>query len=144
MSVHRQVVSENTLFGSSASHGHGLAPDHNFQAALFSIFTDPDPSEFHVDLQGNRDPAHGAGGVRNSNNENYAGVHNPAIDAAFKTGEASYNPAVRAQAYRTIQVQVNKNADWIPLYYHPFVSIDDGRIANFSISSSTIAQWGVQ
>jgi len=43
-----------------------------------------------------------------------------------------------------LQVQVNKNADWIPLYYHPFVAIDNGRIANFSISSSTIAQWGVQ
>jgi ABC-type transport system substrate-binding protein len=144
VTVQRQVVSENRLFGSSASNGHGLAPDHNFQAALFSIFTDPDPSEFHVDLQGNRDPATARGGVANTNNENYAGVHNRVIDAAFKRGEASYNPAIRKRAYRAIQVQVNKDADWIPLYYHPFVSIDDGRIAHFSISSSTIARWALR
>jgi ABC-type oligopeptide transport system substrate-binding subunit len=137
-------VSEDRLFGSSASHGHGLAPDHKFQAALFSIFTDPDPSEFHVDLQGNRDPATARGGVKNTDNENYAGIHNRLIDAGFRHGVASYNPAIRDRAYRTIQMQLNKNADWIPLYYHPFVSIDNGRIAHFSISSSTIAHWALR
>jgi ABC-type transport system substrate-binding protein len=139
--VTRQAVSESALFGSPATHGHGLAPDHNFQAALFSIYSDPDPNEYEVDLRTTRDPSIGKGGVANFNNENYAAVHDKAIDKAFATGLKSYNPSVRARAYATVQVQVNKNADWIPLYFHPFVSVDDGRIGNFSISPLSIAKW---
>jgi ABC-type transport system substrate-binding protein len=108
---------------------------------LFSVYSDPDPNEYEVDLRTMRDPSIGKGGVANFNNENYAAVHDKAIDKAFATGLKSYNPSVRARAYATVQMQVNKNADWIPLYFHPFVSVDDGRIGNFSISPLSIAKW---
>jgi ABC-type transport system substrate-binding protein len=68
----------------------------------------------------------------------------PVIDRAFTAGSRTLNSAVRQNNYNAIQVEVNKLAYWIPLYFRPTIATDDGRVANFSNNPTSLGpEWNM-
>jgi peptide/nickel transport system substrate-binding protein len=120
-----------------ANWDEGGTLDHGaYQVALFAFSgSSPDPDGFKADLEtrfvDRRQATHA------TTNGNYAGVHDKAIDAAFKAGSATLSNKVRQKEYNIVQLHVNQNADWIPLYYRPQLQTTDGRVLNYSTNPNT-------
>ncbi|GAC1635884.1 MAG: hypothetical protein NVS4B2_23740 [Chloroflexota bacterium] len=141
-----QYVSAATLFGDWASAG---VLDHGrFQVAMYGSTTSPDPDELRYNLQGKY--CDRTAQRHFDLNANYSCIHNRTIDAAFRDGGRTLNPGARARSYAAAQVALNKLAYWVPLYYRPQLTTDDGRVANFKPNPTqatpewNMSQWRVR
>jgi peptide/nickel transport system substrate-binding protein len=112
----------------------------DFQVALFAYGGAPDPLGFRQDLESryiDRRQQHSS-----PLNQNYAAVSSPAIDRAFEAAARTADPAVRAKLYNIIETHVNRNADWIPLYFRTTIAVTDSRIVRFDVGDP--AGWTVR
>ena len=109
--------------GGTTSHGA-------FQAVMFAYLGAPDPDGFKFNLQSRYIDRLAA--VHSSVNGNNSGSKDPLIDRDFNLAAGTYNSRSRGRYYDGIQVRMNKNAYWIPLYFRPSIATEDGRLANFS------------
>ena len=64
-------------------------------------------------------------------NQNVSGIKDAAFDKEFNKAASTFDNATRKKYYVQWQVGLNKKAYWIPLFYLPNISTEDGRIANF-------------
>lgn len=69
--------------------------------------------------------------VHADSNQNYAGFQDPIIDKAFKIGAATYNTKVQRQVYQGLQVEMNKQAYWVGLYYRDAIATSDSKVKGF-------------
>ncbi|MDQ2742262.1 MAG: ABC transporter substrate-binding protein [Chloroflexota bacterium] len=123
------------LFGEWATGGilsHGA-----FQVALFAFVGSPDPDQLKGNLLSSRIDRFAATksiGV----NGNDAGIKDPSIDAALHKEAGTFDKKVRQAAFNTIQVRINQNAYWIPLYSRPVIATTDGKVTNFTNNPTQI------
>ncbi len=127
--VNAQQAPASKLFGEYDKGGilsHGA-----FQVALFAFVGAPDPDQLKGNLLSTRIDRFAATksvGV----NGNDAGIKDPTIDAALHKEAGTFDKKVRQAAFNTIQVRINQNAYWIPLYSRPVIATTDGKVTNFS------------
>jgi len=133
--VNAQQAPASKLFGEYDKGGilsHGA-----FQVALFAFVGSPDPDQLKGNLLSTRIDRFAATksiGV----NGNDAGIKDPAIDAALHKEAGSFDKKVRQAAFNTIQVRINQNAYWIPLYSRPVIATTDGKVTNFTNNPTQI------
>ena len=130
-----QQAPSSKLFGEYDKGGilsHGA-----FQVALFAFVGSPDPDQLKGNLLSTRIDRFAATksiGV----NGNDAGIKDPTIDAALHKEAGTFDKKVRQAAFTTIQVRINQNAYWIPLYSRPVIATTDGRVGNFANNPTQI------
>lgn len=144
--INPQYLSAATLFGDWPSNG---ALDHgDFQVAMYGSTTSPDPDELRYNLQGKY--CDRAAKNHFDLNANYGCVRDSIIDAGFRDAAHTLSVAARARSYAAVQVRLNKMAYWVPLYYRPQLTTDDGRVANFKPNPTqatpewNMGQWRVR
>jgi ABC-type transport system substrate-binding protein len=129
-------VPATTFFGGWDQNG---TLDHGaYQLADFAFIGQPDPDQLRANLVQkycDRDQA-----THSEVNENYSCPNNSVIDKAFPKGASSFDPKVRQAAYNAVQVQINQNAIWIPLYSRPSIATVDSKLANFSNNPTQFGQ----
>jgi peptide/nickel transport system substrate-binding protein len=108
--------------GGTLNHG-------DFQVAMFAFLGQPDPDQLKYNLESRYVDRQAA--VHAEINQNYSGIHDSVIDRAFERAAHTINQAERARNYAAAQVELNKQAYWIPLYFRPAIATDSGRVANF-------------
>ncbi len=124
-----QVPATSKLF---AEYDKGGILSHGaFQVALFAFTGSPDPDQLKGDVLSTRIDRFAATKSIGVNGNN-AGIKDPAIDAAVKKEAGSFDKKVRQAAFNTIQVRINQNAYWIPLYSRPVIATSDGKVTNFT------------
>jgi ABC-type transport system substrate-binding protein len=132
-------ISADQLF-QDWQHG-GVLARGAFQVGLWWNLSPPDPDPLRIFMQSRyidrRQARHRA------INQNFAGIVDGTIDRSFDVEGASMDPKVRQNSYVAIQREVNRQAYWIPLYYLPFPSTSDDRIANFVNSPTSGPEWNV-
>jgi peptide/nickel transport system substrate-binding protein len=126
-----------TVLFSDWDHG---SPRHtgDFQVVMYTDTGYPDPDALKADFQStfiDRDKT-----VHSAINTNYGGIRDPLIDEAFNRGASTLDPSVRRRWYSAWQVQVNKKAYWVPLYYRYLISTSDGRIGNWKTNPTATGQ----
>ncbi len=113
--------------------------DHGeYQVADFAFIGQPDPDQLRANLV--QKYCDRAQAVHSEVNENYACPNNAVIDKAFPQGASSFDPKVRQAAYNAVQVQIDKNAIWIPLYSRPSISTVDSNLLNFKNNPTQFGQ----
>jgi len=118
------------------------APPHTgkFQVAMWTDVGYPDPDGLKTTMMSqfiDREKT-----THSSVNANAAGIHDKVFDTQYVKGERTLDNKVRQAAYNAIQVEMNKQAYWIELYFRPEVATDDGRIGNFSTNPTNLAnEW---
>ncbi|HEY8686971.1 MAG TPA: ABC transporter substrate-binding protein, partial [Chloroflexota bacterium] len=108
--------------GSELNHGA-------FQVALFGFSGSPDPDQIKYNVVSqyiDREKQDHSSPL----NDNYAGIHDRAIDKAMVAGGAAVSPKVRARQYAIVQQRLNQQAYWIPLYFRPNISTVDRKVKN--------------
>jgi ABC-type transport system substrate-binding protein len=118
----------------------GKAYIGDFQVAMFAWAGIPDVASFKYMLVS----SYGTRQLSSSSplpNLNFAAINDPAIDRAFKSADKSSDPRVLARAYATVQAEVNRNADWIPLHFGAWAVVHSTRIHHFSPYLWTIPDW---
>ncbi|GAC1396829.1 MAG: hypothetical protein NVSMB52_10450 [Chloroflexota bacterium] len=118
----------------------GILAHGNFQVGMFAYLGGPDPDGYKLNMQGrfvDREQT-----IHANINSNYSGIHDGIIDRDYTKAAQSLDPNVRQHYYSSIQVQVNKNAHWIPLYYRPVIATTDRKVSPFSVNPTTTgAEW---
>lgn len=128
-----KAQSAGTLLGSWDENG---TLDHGrFQVALFAWVGSPDPDSWRNELAGSYIDRNQS--AHSDINENFSGFRDPIIDRGFRVGSGTYNNAVRARAYGSVQAEVNKQAYWIGLYYGDAIATSDGRVKGFANNPTT-------
>jgi peptide/nickel transport system substrate-binding protein len=108
--------------GSELNHGA-------FQVALFGFSGSPDPDQIKYNVVSqyiDREKQDHSSPL----NDNYAGIHDRAIDKAMVAGGAAVSPKVRARQFAIVQERLNQQAYWIPLYFRPNISTVDRKVKN--------------
>jgi ABC-type transport system substrate-binding protein len=116
----------------------GTLDTGDFQLADFAFIGQPDPDQLRANLVQKYCDRHQS--VHSEVNENYSCSPNPTIDKAFAQGASSFDPKVRQAAYSTVQVQINKNAIWIPLYSRPSIATVDSKLEHFANNPTQFGQ----
>ena len=130
-----QQAPSSKLFGEYA--GGGILSHGAFQVALFAFVGSPDPDQLRGNLLSTRiDRFAATKSIQVNGND--AGIKDPTIDAAFKKESGTFTKSVRQAAFNTIQVRINQNAYWIPLYSRPVIATTDGKVTNFSNNPTQI------
>jgi ABC-type transport system substrate-binding protein len=112
-----------------------------FQVGMFVLSGTPDPFSFQTLVTtpyiDRRQSTHAV------TNQNDAGIDDPVINKAMKAGIATIDPKKRQAAYNAFQVQMNKQAHWIELYYWPLLVTNDGAVkTNFYPNPGSLqAEW---
>jgi ABC-type transport system substrate-binding protein len=123
-------------------YAHG-GPLHTgaFQVGMFAFSGTPDPFSFqqltatpYIDRRQ---------ATYSTTNQNDSAIDDPVINKAIKAGIATIDPAKRQAAYTAFQVQMNKQAHWIELYYRPLLTTNDGAVkTNFYPNPGSLqAEW---
>lgn len=128
-----------TLFGNYRSGG--ILATGTFQVAMFRSTYLPDPDNLRTDLASGFIDRRAR--IHSEINTNYSGIRDPVIDRALTTGAGSFDGKVRAQAYATVQVEMNKMAYWIPLYFLPKIVTHDKHLQNFSPNPASGDEWNL-
>jgi peptide/nickel transport system substrate-binding protein len=139
VTVNPNYVPASKLFASF--NQSGIAYTGNFQVAMFALTGSPEPDGLKLDLQSkyiDRDQS-----VHSNINSNYGGIRDSVIDKQFDVGAHSYDPKVRKNAYYAVQVQLNKQAYWIGLFYRPTIATENGHVLNFSTNPTSSPEWNV-
>jgi peptide/nickel transport system substrate-binding protein len=122
-----------------AGWDQGGTLDHgDFQLADFAFIGQPDPDQLRANLVQKYCDRKQA--VHSVTNGNYSCAPNAIIDKGFTQGAASFDSKVRQKAYSAVQVQINKNAIWIPLYSRPSISTVDSKLKNFANNPTQFGQ----
>lgn len=113
--------------------------DHgDFQLADFAYIGLPDPDQLRANLESQycdrRQTVHAL------SNANDSCITSSTMDTAMKKASASFNNAVRQKYYNQMQVEINKNAYWIPLYSRPSISTVDTHLSNFKNNPTQLGQ----
>jgi ABC-type oligopeptide transport system substrate-binding subunit len=75
-------------------------------------------------------------------NDNFAGIRDPQIDAAFERAASTFDRGVRAATYRFVQLRVNQEAYWLPLHALPELDTSDAHVRHFSMNPAAVP-WSV-
>lgn len=137
--VNFQTQPASKLFGTWQTGGtlaHGT-----FQISEFAYSQNtPDPDGWKYNFQSKYIDRRAT--VHTLVNSNDAGVVDALLNREFNIGNKAMSKSVRANAYKKIQVEVNKTADWIPLYFRPSIVTNDSHVANFSNNpTATGPEW---
>ncbi|MGH2448326.1 MAG: ABC transporter substrate-binding protein [Chloroflexota bacterium] len=143
LGVHLSItpVTPGQLFTHTWSD-QGLLDHGKFQVADFSYFGKPDPDQFKFNLVSTycdrRQKSHS---VINGND---SCIHDRLIDTAFAKAAGTLNTSKRAYWYDRMQVELNKMAYWIPLYYGVGVYTVDGKPRNVSSNPTQVGlTWNI-
>ncbi|MGH2449091.1 MAG: hypothetical protein ACRDFS_10890, partial [Chloroflexota bacterium] len=112
-----------------------------FQVDMWADEGGPDPSGFVFEVQSkyiDRDHK-----VHSSSNDNYSGIKNHLIDEAYNKVLSTYNHQARAHWYDVFQVQMNKNAYWVPLWYWGDITTTDGKVPEYGTNPILPEEWNV-
>jgi peptide/nickel transport system substrate-binding protein len=115
-----------------------------FQVGMFAFSGNPDPFSFQqLTTTPYIDRAQATHSVTNQDD---AAISDPVINKAMKQGIATIDPAKRQAAYNAFQVQMNKEAHWIELYYRPLLTTNDGAVkTNFYPNPGSLGKdWNAQ
>ena len=117
---------------STAFIGRAVKGDYN--AALFQLYSSPDPDQNHYFWS--KDTIKGYGGV----NINFTQFSNDQMEADLATGRTSGYPDVRKQAYDDLVTQLNQSAVNIWLYWTPYSIVADKSVHGLQAANDT--PWG--
>jgi peptide/nickel transport system substrate-binding protein len=117
-------VPASTLF--TTWDKNGVLARGAFQVGMFAYEGAPDPDGLKVYMEGSFVPeiSHTAIGSNDS------GIQDPVIDNAFKTQASTFDKKVRTAAWKTIQIEMNKQAYWVPLFSRPAIATVDPKAGN--------------
>jgi peptide/nickel transport system substrate-binding protein len=117
---------------STAFIGRAVKGDYN--AALFQLYSSPDPDQNHYFWSS--DTIKGYGGV----NINFTQYSSPQMEADLNTGRTSGYPDTRKAAYDDLVTQLNQAAVNIWLYWTPYSIIADKSVHGLQAANDTA--WG--
>lgn len=138
--VHPNYVSESKLLA-PRSQG-GIAVHGSFQVAMFAYLGSPDPDQYRYNLMsGYCDRRARRHSTINGNN---SCIRDPLIDRSFIGAARSFNPAVRSRRYAAVGAEINRQAFWVPLYFRPTISTEDGHVIGFSDNPTSLGPtWNI-
>jgi ABC-type transport system substrate-binding protein len=139
VNVTPNYVPSSQMF-SSFNQG-GILYHGAFQVAMFAYTGAPDPDQLKLNLASkyiDREQT-----VHSNTNSNHSGVHDSLFDRDFNLGAHSINSKVRQSNYTAIQVELNKQAYWVGLFYRPNVSTNDGHVSGFSNNPTGAPEWNI-
>lgn len=132
--VNFQTAPASKLFGTWQENG--ILARGTFQVSEFAYsLSYPDPDGWKFNFQSKYIDRRAT--VHTLVNSNDSGIVDKYLNREFNIGAVNIKKSVRAAAYKGIQVEVNKLADWIPLYFRPQISTTDGHVANYSTNPLT-------
>jgi peptide/nickel transport system substrate-binding protein len=134
------TIPASHFFGQWGTNGPLARGD--FQVAMFAFLGGSDPDGLktnmvstYIDRQARN---------HSSVNGNYAGIQDPAIDEAFRTGAGSFDPKVRQAAYSRMQEVMNQKAYWVPLFSRPSIDTASTRLEGFASNPTLLGPtWNV-
>jgi ABC-type transport system substrate-binding protein len=112
-----------------------------FQVAMFAYTGAPDPDQLKLNLASkyiDREQS-----IHSNINANHSGVHDKLFDHDFNLAGHSIDSKVRQANYTAIQVQLNKQAYWVGLFYRTNIATEDGRVSNFSNNPTGAPEWNI-
>ncbi len=117
------------LFGSYKAGG--TLATGGFQMAEFAYSSstpDPDGWKFNFQSQyiSRTDPIHSPADANDS------GIRDSLLTREFNVGFHSVKSSARKNAYYAVETEVNKLADWIPLYFRPAIATYDNKSKTFT------------
>ncbi|MDQ2742886.1 MAG: ABC transporter substrate-binding protein [Chloroflexota bacterium] len=102
-----------------------------FQVGMFAYEGAPDPDGLKVYIGGKFVPEISHAAV----DANDSGFQDKVIDHALTVEAGSFNKAVRTAAWKAIQVEMNKQAYWVPLFARPAIATVNSHAQNVSETS---------
>ena len=75
---------------------------------------------------------------------NFSLIRDPVLDRSFAALANAQNPAVTHRAFNRVQVEINRQAHWVPLYFRGNVLADDGRVRHLNGDVGTAYAWTVR
>lgn len=117
----------------------GIMVHGAFQVGMFAWGASPDPDYLKFMTQSryiDREQTTHA-----NLNRNYAGIHDQLIDRDFDRGAHSFNRVIRYRNYAAIQLELDKLAYWICLYFRPQINTSDPRVGNFKPGPLAASWW---
>jgi ABC-type transport system substrate-binding protein len=138
--VNASYVPASKLF---ASYGDGgIDQRGEFQVVLHFRFGVPDPDYFKYEQQSkyiDREQT-----VHSIVNANESGIHDILLDKYYTLQARTLDTKLRAKYWAAIQVRVNQQAYWIPLFFRPAIVTSNGKVANFSNNPTTYGpEWNM-
>jgi ABC-type transport system substrate-binding protein len=120
----------------------GIAAHGSFQVAMFAYVGSPDADQLKYNLESRycdrRDRIH------STINGNNSCIQDGLIDKSFSRAAGSFKARVRSTSYSSVATEVNRQAYWVPLYFRPTVSTEDGRVVNFSDNPTVLGPtWNI-
>lgn len=113
-----------------------------FQVAMFATSGKPDPDQFKFNLVSryiDREQAQ-----HSSTNINWSGIHDKVFDKDMPAAAKTTKRSTRATLYSAVQVEMNKQAYWVPLFYRPNINTTDGKVKNFAGNPTQVeSTWNV-
>jgi peptide/nickel transport system substrate-binding protein len=104
--------------------------DHGeYQAGMFAFSGQPDPDQLKYNLMSQYIDR--AASTHASINENYSGMKDSKFNKLFPAASHTFNKATRQKDYSAIQVELNKQAFWVPLYFRPQIATSDNKVFGF-------------
>lgn len=74
-----------------------------------------------------------------ANNDNYARLKDPTLDALMDTAMTTMDPAAAVEAWKAVSVQVNEDCAYIPVYGNTYFDIFNSKLKN--MKTSALYQW---
>jgi ABC-type transport system substrate-binding protein len=110
---------------------NGVLARGTFQVGMFAYEGAPDPDGLKVYIGGKFVPEI----YHSAIDSNDSGFQDPVIDHALTVEAGSFNQKVRTAAWKTIQIEMNKMAYWVPLFARPAIATVDARAGNAAETS---------
>lgn len=139
VTVNANYITAGKLVGDYQSGGilaHGA-----FQVAMFKDTVDPDPDYLKTSFESKYIDRFVT--VHSNVNGNYSGIKDKVIDRGFEAGARTFNKKARYNAYSAVQLELNKLAYWIPLYFLPTIATADNHVTNFQPNPTNEEEWNL-
>lgn len=110
---------------------NGVLSRGTFQVGMFAYEGAPDPDGLKVYIGGKFVPEI----YHSAIDSNDSGFQDPIIDHALTVQAGTFNKKTRTAAWKTIQVEMNKMAYWVPLFARPAIATVDSHAENVAQTS---------
>jgi len=122
--------------------GNGILDHGQFQVAMFGYVGKPDPDQLKFNVMSrycDREQAQ-----HSSINGNNSCIHDSLINKLMPAAAKSLVKSTRAKDYAQVQVELNKQAYWIGLYFRANIATTDGKVKGFSANPTQLGStWNV-
>lgn len=139
--VSPNYVPGSKLFG-SYDHG-GITHTGQFQVGMWALTGAPDPDQLKQNMTSPYIDRQKPAGHHSDVFANDSGIRDGVIDRAYSVAAHSLDDTVRARNYGAMQVDLNRQAYWITLYFRIAIATADSKFSGFALNPTTAENWNI-